>query len=83
MTWVIVSTVAVLLMAVVGVLLVGGDRRNRRLAAWARSVPISLAQAEAMRVLWAVGQARRPPTVDPLDTLSEEDMAYVLNKKVP
>jgi len=78
MTSLIVSTVAVLLIAVVGVLLVGGARRNRRLAAWARGVPISPAQAEAMRALWAAGQARRPPTVDPLDTLGEEDMAYVL-----
>jgi hypothetical protein len=78
MTWILVAGLAALLVVVVGVLCIGGARRNRRLAAWARSIPISPAQAESMHALWAAGQAKRPPTVDPLAALSEEDVAYVL-----
>ncbi len=78
MTWVIGSAFAALLIAVVGLLLVGGARRNRRLAAWATSIPISAAQAEAMRALWAAGQAKTPLSLDPLDALSEEDAKYVV-----
>ena len=78
MTWIIFTILAALLLAAVGVPLVGGARRNRRLAAWARSVPISPAQAQAMRALWAAGRAKTPPIADPLDALSEEDMAYVV-----
>lgn len=78
MTWIIISILAAVFMAVVGFLLVGGARRNRRLAAWAKSVPISPAQAEAMRALWAAGQAKIPPHSDPLDSLSQEDATYVV-----
>jgi hypothetical protein len=78
MTWIIIAAVVAVLLAVVGVLLAGGARRNRRLADWARTVPVSPAQAQAVRALWGAGHARTPPSVDPLDALSEEDIAYVL-----
>lgn len=31
-----------------------------------------------MRALWTAGQAKTPPSVDPLDGLSEEDVTYIL-----
>jgi hypothetical protein len=78
MTWIIIAGIAALLLALIGVFLVGGARRNRRLGTWATSIPISPVQAHAMRALWAAGQTRTPPSEDPLDALTAEDVAYVL-----
>jgi hypothetical protein len=77
-TWVLISLLAAIVVVVVGLLVGGTARRNRRLRAWAKSVAISPAQAEAMHALWTC-RAGKPPSSDPLDALTEQEVAYVVN----
>ena len=56
----------------------GGDRRNKRLAAWAKTIPISHSQRLAMHELWRAGQKKNVPSIDPLAKFSEDDRAYIL-----
>lgn len=58
--------------------LFGGEKRNKRLAAWAKTVPISDAQRSAMHELWRAGQKKDVPSSDPLGKLNDDDRAYVL-----
>lgn len=51
--------------------------RNKRLDAWARSVPLSESQQGAMWEIWQAFKAGRIPQNDPLADLSEEDREYV------
>lgn len=56
----------------------GGDKRNEKIAAWAKTVPLTNLQKEVMWELWIAGTNKQPPVVDPLSKISVEDMAYVL-----
>lgn len=51
--------------------------RNRRLNAWARSVPLTEAQQSAMWELWQAFEAGHVPEVDPLSRLSGDDREYI------
>lgn len=57
--------------------LVGADDRNAKLQAWGQSVPVSDAQREAMREIWNAWKVKRPPAVDPLAKLTDEDRDYI------
>lgn len=52
-------------------------KRNKRLDNWAKSVPISEAQQNAMKELWDAHNNNRVPEVDPLSNLTKEDLEYV------
>lgn len=58
--------------------LLGADDRNAELRAWGQSVPVSPAQAAAMRELWLALRAKNPPQADPLATLPGADREYIL-----
>ncbi|MEK6335254.1 MAG: hypothetical protein AABM67_09910 [Acidobacteriota bacterium] len=55
-----------------------GDKRNSRLAAWGKTVPVSDAQHAAMRKIWQAVQSKCRPEGDPLEHLSSKDLAYIL-----
>ncbi len=57
----------------------GGDKRNARVAAWGKTVPISEGQHAAMRKVWQAVQSKSRPHDNPLDKLSSDDLAYILN----
>lgn len=57
--------------------LFGGKSRNERLAAWARSVPITETQRTAMQELWQASRQERVPDVDPLSRLTQHDREYI------
>ena len=57
--------------------LFGGEKRNERLAAWGKSIPITNLQQKVMEELWVAGKTRKPPTIDPLSKLSGEDKKYI------
>jgi len=58
--------------------LTGKDERNRRLAKWGKSVPVTDKQKDAMWELWIAGKNGVPPRIDPLSKLSQEDKDYIL-----
>ncbi len=58
--------------------LFGGAKRNEKLAAWGKSVPITNLQQEVMWELWIAGKIRKPPAIDPLCKLNSEDKEYIL-----
>lgn len=53
-------------------------RRNRELDQWAASIPISNIQQEAMAKLWKASQICKPPSQDPLQSLTTDDREYIL-----
>ena len=55
----------------------GGNNRNKKIANWARSVPLSDLQKSVMWELWQASLNKKPPHDDPLTKLSDEDKAYV------
>lgn len=56
----------------------GLNHRNNELDAWGASVPVTAAQQEAMTQLWKALQIGRPPSNDPLQSLSADDRDYIL-----
>ena len=58
--------------------LFGGNKRNKRLAAWGKSIPLTDLQQEVTWKLWEAGSINKePPSIDPLSKLSEDDKKYV------
>jgi hypothetical protein len=57
----------------------GGDKRNVRLAAWGKTIPVSNPQRDAMRKIWQAVQSKSQPEGHPLEMLSADDLAYVLS----
>jgi len=58
--------------------LFGGDKRNERLAAWGRTIPVSEKQRVAMRKIWQAVQSKSAPVGNPLKNLEPDELAYVL-----
>ena len=56
----------------------GGEKRNKKLAQWAKSVPISSIQQNAMWEVWLAGKQKNPPAHDPLLELNEDDRKYII-----
>lgn len=71
--WILIAVLLLLSLAAIGQVL-----RNRDLDAWARSVPLTESQQDAMRRLWSVFRQGIVPDLDPLASLSQEDLAHVL-----
>jgi len=57
--------------------LFGGNKRNKQIASWAKTVQISESQRTAMEELWYTGKENCPPSVDPLKKPSENDAQYI------
>jgi hypothetical protein len=57
--------------------LFGGNKRNARLAAWGKSIPLTSVQQEAMWELYQSMKAGIVPSYDPLENLNDEDKEYV------
>lgn len=58
--------------------LFGGDKRNERLAAWGKTVPVSDSQRAAMRRIWEAVKSKSAPKGDPLKDIDADDLTYVL-----
>ena len=58
--------------------LFGGDKRNKKLAAWGKGVPLTNEQQIAMWELWEAAKNKEVPLIDPLSQLSDNDRAYIL-----
>ena len=56
----------------------GGDKRNARLAAWGKTVPVSDSQRAAMRKIWQAVQSKSRPEGHPLEQLSSDDLTYIM-----
>lgn len=56
----------------------GGDKRNARLAAWGKTIPVSDAQHAAMRKIWQAVGSKSQPEGHPLEQLSSADLGYIL-----
>ena len=56
----------------------GGKARNHRLAAWAKTVPLSQRESEAMWQLWVAGKQETPPARNPLLDLRPDELSHVL-----
>jgi hypothetical protein len=73
---IIVLVVGVMVLAV-SLSLILGNARNRRLDAWAASVPLSMEQSRAMGELWEAHRRGKVPSPDPLAALSQADREYL------
>jgi hypothetical protein len=56
----------------------GAKQRNRELDEWGASIPVSDNQQSVMAKLWEASQLGKPPSEDPLQSLSDDDRAYLL-----
>ena len=57
--------------------LFGGDKRNKRLAEWGKTVPLTNNQREAMWQLYQSMKNGIVPHTDPLENLSTDDREYI------
>jgi len=77
MAYGIVAVVIAIIIILLTLTKSGAKRRNLELDRWGASIPVSEAQQEVMSILWDAAQAKKPPQIDPLLSLSEEDRQYL------
>lgn len=58
--------------------ILGGGKRNKRLAAWGKTVSLTELQQTVMWELWQSARNETVPVKDPLAKLSVQDQEYVL-----
>jgi hypothetical protein len=58
--------------------LFGGDKRNTKLTAWAKTIPVSENQRVAMNKIWQAVKSKISPQGAPLSQLNDDDLSYVL-----
>ena len=57
--------------------LFGGNKRNERLAAWGKTIPVSDKQRVVMQSIWQAVQSKTAPVGNPLKNLEPDSLEYV------
>lgn len=58
--------------------LFGGNRRNKKIAEWAKTVQYNTNQRSVMHELWYAAALKQPLQIDPVSRLSPEELAYLI-----